>query len=94
VDLGKALVTLFLVQQIHSNCKASCQIDRGDIQVPQNIIKFFYTKYVGDKKIEFFENFLFMCVTRPYLSGVPLLYCSDIKLPQPCKVVCSEDDDP
>ena len=29
VDLGKALVMLFTVQQIHSNFKLSCQIDRG-----------------------------------------------------------------
>jgi len=37
VDLGKALVTLFTVQQIPSNLKSSsCLIDRGHIKVPLN----------------------------------------------------------
>ena len=31
IDLGKALVMLFPVQQIHSNFKPSCQIDRDII---------------------------------------------------------------
>ena len=49
VDLRIALVMLFPVQQIHSNFKPSCQIDKGYIKVPQN--KFlYYTKYVGNKK--------------------------------------------
>jgi len=44
-----ALVALFPVQQEHSNFKLCCQINRGHIRVPEN--KFWYTKYVGDKKI-------------------------------------------
>ena len=36
VDLGKALVTLFPVQQVHSNFKLSCQIDKGHIKVQSN----------------------------------------------------------
>jgi len=36
VDLRKALVKLFPVQQIHFNFKPSCQIDREHIKVPQN----------------------------------------------------------
>jgi len=53
VDLGKTLVTLFSVQQIHSNFKPSCKIDRGHIKVPQN--KFKYTKYVGNTKYRFLK---------------------------------------
>ena len=48
VDIGKALVTIFPVQQIHSSVKTSWQIDRGHIKVPQNKCR--YTKYVDDKK--------------------------------------------
>jgi len=40
---------LFPVQQMNSNFKPSCQIDRGHIKVPQN--KCLYTYYVGYKKI-------------------------------------------
>ena len=56
------------VQQIYSNFKPSCQINSGHIKVPQN--KFWYNNYVGNKK-----NIGFKCVsvTRPDLSGVPLI---------------------
>jgi len=39
VNLRKALVTLFPVQQMHSNFKRSCQIDTRPIKVPQNKFK-------------------------------------------------------
>jgi len=68
VDFEKALATLFPVQQIHFNFTLSCQFNRGHIREPQN--KFWYTKYIGNKKTLVFEKFLFKCVTR--LSGVPL----------------------
>ena len=48
VNLRKALVTRFPVQQMHSNFKPSRQIDTRHIKVPQN--KFKLTKYVGNKK--------------------------------------------
>jgi len=44
VDLGKALVMLVPVQQIRSI--PSCQIDRGHIKVPQNVLI-----HIGNKKI-------------------------------------------
>jgi len=37
-DTGKTLVTLFAVQQINSDVKPNCQIDRGHIRVPQNLV--------------------------------------------------------
>jgi len=51
VDLGKAIVTLFLVQQIHFNFKPSCQIDRKYIKAPQKRSDIQCTKDVGNKKI-------------------------------------------
>jgi len=72
VDLEKALVTFFPVQQINSNFKQSCQIDRGHFKVPQKM--FWYSKYVGNNKIYAFETFLFKCVTRQDRSEVLLMF--------------------
>jgi len=61
VDLEK----IHTVQQIHSNFKQSCQIDRGHIKVSQN--KFWYTKYVGNKKIRL-SNMFFLSVLHEQTS--------------------------
>jgi len=57
----------FSVQQIYPILNQVAKSIK-DNKVLQN--RFIYTKYVGNKKV--FENFLFKCVTRPDLSGVPL----------------------
>jgi len=70
--ISESVSNAFSVKQIHFNFKTSCQIDRGHnfIKVSQN--KFYYPKYVGNKKIKVFKNVLFKCATRPDLSGVAL----------------------
>jgi len=76
VDLRKVLLTLYAVQKVHSSFIPSCQVDRGQIKVPQNN---FYTLKTLEQENIGFRKFS-KCITRPDLSGVNLLNTNAIRM--------------
>ena len=66
------LVTLFPVQQIHSNFKPSCQMKSIEDILRYHKISFDTMNTLDTRKYRFSKKFIFKCVTRPDLSGMPL----------------------